>query len=97
MRLCKTLDDSSISEKLKFKLNHVLGEFHDERYGDNDLIEGFKKFHGLVEDTINQFIPTKVSKQTNCKQSWVDNEVKNLASLKNNNYQNFLNDKSEPS
>ena len=45
-------------------------------------------------DTINQFIPTKVSNQTNC--VWMDNEDKNLASLKNNLYQNFR-DKSEAS
>ena len=59
------------------KLFHVLGIFF-ERFGEEDLNADFIKFHGRVEDTINQFILPKLSKQTNCKQNWVDNEVKNF-------------------
>ena len=66
-------------------------------YGDVDLNEDIIKFHKFLVDAINQFFRTKVSKQTNCKQSWLDNEVKNLASLKSILYQIFLLDKSESS
>ena len=55
---------------MDFKLNQVLDRFLDEHCGDVDLNEYFKKFHGLVADTINQFILSKVSKQVNCKQNW---------------------------
>ena len=80
-----------------FNLNRVIGKFLEERYCDDDLTGDSIKLHGVVEFTINQFIPTKVTKQTKCKRSWVDNEVKNVATLKNNLYQTFLRDKSESS
>ena len=80
---------------MDFKLNQVLDRILDEHCGDVDLNEDLIRFHGLVADTINQFIVTEVSKQVNCKQNWVNNKIKNLASLKKNLYQNFVRDKSE--
>ena len=97
VKLWKTLNDSSVLSKNDFNLNRVLGKFLEERYCDDDLTADSIKLHGVVEFTINQFIPTKATKQTKCKQSWVDNEVKNLATLKNNLYQTFLRDKSASS
>ena len=63
MRLSKTFINSSILKNLNFNLNHVLDKFSEERYGDDDLNEAFKNFHGLLDDTINQFIPTKACKK----------------------------------
>ena len=41
---------------MDFKLNHVLGKFLEEDYVDDNLNADFIKLHGLVEDTIGQFI-----------------------------------------
>ena len=67
VRLWKTLNDSFILTNMDLKLNYVLGKFLEERYGEEDLSASFIIFQGLVEATINHFIPTKVSIQTNCK------------------------------
>ena len=92
--LWNNFDDTLIASNLAFKLNHLWKKFF-ENQNKNNINSNFFQIHSLVNEVFNDTIIPTIIVYHKKRDKWVDNEVKNLAALKNTLYQEFLKEKSE--
>ena len=84
IKMWTKLNDPNAIINLQFHMQHELRKF-DLTLDQLSYEEAMKNFQFLLNKCFEKFVPTKVCKATKNKKLWVDNEIKHLATKKDNN------------